>query len=85
MTCSYTGAYVHVQEYGIYAPADLYDVAGATVVRFNGDPRNWQKSFEPMEGRTITHEVTVQSSQAFIRFDLGMIVVPSKDVIGERR
>jgi hypothetical protein len=73
--CIKTGAYIHLVDYGSYAPADLYAVAGGTVVaRFNGDLEK-TVSFDPQ--RPITHLLRLNTSINYWNKRLGVAVVPA--------
>ena len=75
--CIYTGAYVAVPDYGIYAPADLFKVANAVIIRFSFDPQE-KGLFEP--ARPVTHIIHTMREDDFIRFDLGMLVIYSESI-----
>lgn len=76
MTCIKTGARVYFANYGVVAPADIFAVAGAVVVR---TPARLDSCSEPHDGAPeFTH--TLQSeprNEEFWRPDLGVFVVPA--------
>jgi hypothetical protein len=84
MSCVYTGALVHFVEYGFTAPADLYDVGNATVIRWNQLGQQYVQSQEQEDA--ATHQAYFGcDDNNFHREDLGVTVLPSHSVVGERR
>lgn len=73
MSCIYTGARILVVEYGFMAPADLYEVNGAIIARWNIAGQQWVETKEQME--SATHKLFCNPS-CWMREDLGVIVVP---------
>lgn len=76
MTCTYTGATVFFDEYGATAKADLHEVAGATIVRWN--PLSWKYAQDP-DDKSITHVVHI-GTKGYHRTDLALSVVPTENV-----
>lgn len=76
MSCIYTGAYVHLPDYGVYCPADLFKVDGVTVVRFSLNPVEANVR-EPL--RKVTHQLflNLDGNNLFWRPDAAVAVVPS--------
>jgi hypothetical protein len=54
MTCIFTGAYLHLPEYGAYIPADVHAVGDALVFTLN----DWAFATYGAPLRSVTHEVT---------------------------
>lgn len=86
MTCIKTGARVHVLSYDLVFAADLYEIAGAIVVRANG-PIVRGKNAEVKEtweakgyGRP-THVLHADPEPAFWRMDVGVFVVPKAQCV----
>lgn len=83
--CIKTGAYVFIENYGAYSPADLFIVKDGPssdwvwVVRLNPES-SW--SFEPL--REVTHKLRYfEADQAFFwNKELGIAVVPKHGLIG---
>lgn len=71
MTCVKTGARVYFADYGILVAADLHQVAGATLIRFNPN----SKRYVDQRDSQITHEVSI-SMESFFSQD-GNAVVPN--------
>lgn len=78
MTCIKTGAIVHLPDYGVTAPADIYAVGEARIVRFNGNPLEIGSREPP---RAVTHELHLNHGDNFWRPDLGTAVVDGNDLI----
>lgn len=76
MTCIYTGAVVQVDQYGITAPADVFEVDRVLIFRFSGNPQDNPHSFEKFP-RPPTHIIRTMhlESTNWTRLDLGVIVV----------
>lgn len=81
MSCVYTGAQILVVEYGFIAPADLYEVNGAIIARWNVNGQQWVKTQEQMD--SATHRLFT-SPTCWMREDLGVIVVPQAQCEGKR-
>lgn len=71
--CIKTGAYVYLPQYHVYAPADIFRIAGAILVRFTRDFMRKQARSEPQ--RAATHILTIPSN-AFIQKTDGYVLVP---------
>lgn len=76
--CIRTGAYVFLPQYQVYAPADIYRVAGAILVRFTRDFMRKQARSEPQ--RVATHILTIPSN-AFIQKTDGYVLVPEHHLL----
>lgn len=71
--CIKTGAYVYLPQYQVYAPADIYKIAGAILVRF---PRDFMRKVARSEPqRQATHVLTMPSN-CFIQKTDGYVMVP---------
>lgn len=77
-TCLKTGAYIHLVDYGLYAPADLFAVGDKRVVRFNGNLEVFGV-FAP--DRAVTHELYLSRQENYWRKDLGIAVVAFGDLV----
>lgn len=80
--CIKTGAVVHVLAYDLIFSADLFEVAGAIVVRGSGPLTaiGWR----PAEAfREVTHELHDRPNAGFWRDDLGIFVVPKDQVVAK--
>jgi hypothetical protein len=75
--CLQTGAYVHVIDYGMYAPIDIFAVGDARVVRFNGGLED-VGVFEPQ--RPVTHTLYLNNSENYWNKKLGIAVVDHSDL-----
>lgn len=74
MTCIKTGAQVYFANYGVVVAADIFSVAGAVVVRTNGNIDGLGRS--PDE-TYFTHTIYSEPlNKEFWRPDLGVFVVP---------
>lgn len=81
--CVKTGALVHMVPHGILFAADLFEVAGAMVVRANGPLRRDSNCWAFIEGQSLpTHELHDDRGTGFWREDLGVFVV-RKDLLKE--
>jgi hypothetical protein len=80
MSCYRNGAYVCLIDYGLYAPADLYDCGDARIVRFNGDP---EEAGVFVAQRKVTHHLYLNASpdDVWWRKELGIAVVPADDLV----
>lgn len=78
--CVKTGAIVHMIPHDLVFQADLYEVAGAIVIRANGpiirDGNAWP-SRKFCEHHQPTHELLDDHGTGFWREDLGVFVVPA--------
>lgn len=73
--CIKTGAYIHLIDYGMYAPADLHAVDNdVIVVRFNGNMELYS-SCEPE--RSVTHKLYLNTGINYWNKHLGVAVVPA--------
>jgi hypothetical protein len=77
MTCVYTGASVYFPEYGFYAPADLYLVGAAVIIRWNVEG----KYYTTVDRAAASHQAITRNG--WHREDLGVTVVPLLDLTGE--
>lgn len=79
--CVKTGATVHMIPHDLVFQADIFEVAGAVVVRANGPiARNinaWPRSSNFCEHHLPTHELRDDHGRGFWRDDLGVFVVPA--------
>jgi hypothetical protein len=79
--CVKTGALVHMIPHNLVFSADLFEVAGAIVVRANGPivhGRNaWDRCAPFCEEHQPTHELLDDHGSGFWREDLGVFVVPA--------
>lgn len=82
MSCIYTGARILVMEYGFLAPADLYQVDGSIIARWNVHGLQWIDTKEQME--SATHHIHCNPT-CWMREELGVIVVPESQCEGPRR
>lgn len=78
--CVKTGATVHMIPHNLVFQADIFEVAGAIVVRANGPierGRNaWDRSAAFCEHHQPTHQLHDDHGTGFWREDLGIFVVP---------
>ena len=81
--CVKTGATVHILPYDLVFQADLFEIAGAMVVRANGPlvrgHNCWESSVDIFKP---THELLDDHGTGFWRDDLGVFVV-RKDLVRE--
>ena len=68
--CIKTGAYLKVEPYGFYVPADLYEVGYCVVARINS-----KESYYYGTNATATHVVYLDHSPEFYHEVAGIIVV----------
>lgn len=81
MTCIKTGARVYLPDYGLYTPADLFEVGGAIIARFPRDPRDSNEYFKEAPKGT-THIITVNPpATAEVWFDRAMVIVHPYNVL----
>lgn len=82
--CIKTGALVHMVSHDLVFAADLFEVAGAIVVRANGpivrDVNAWPRSANFCDHHQPTHELRDDNGTGFWREDLGVFVVPKDRV-----
>jgi len=79
MTCIKTGAVVHMLCHDLVFAADLFEVAGAIVVKANGPLRRKHNAFPPAEfPRRPTHELTDDCGNEFWKEELGVFVIPAR-------
>lgn len=83
MTCIKTGAIVHMRGHEVVFSADLFEVAGAIVVRANGPIVRGKNAFNATDGSSVnpflgrvTHVLEPGPETGFWREDLGTFVVP---------
>lgn len=83
MTCIKTGAIVHMYGHDWVFSADLFEIAGAIVVRANGPLRLGRNAFRSSDGSSVnpflgrvTHVLEPGPEAGFWREDLGVFVVP---------
>ena len=84
MTCIKTGAMVHMRGHDLIFPADLFEVAGAIVVRANGPivrGKNALPAHDPRVRRAATHVLHPGPEDGFWREDLGVFVVPKAQCV----
>lgn len=80
--CIKTGAYVHLVDYGLYAPADLFQVGDKRVVRFNGSlPDAGSFTTE----RATSHILYLNRKENYWRKDLGIAVVDQSDLVAVKQ
>lgn len=83
--CIKTGAYVHMLAHDVVFAADLFEVAGAIVVRANGPlirGRNcWARSDAICDALLPTHELIDSPMTGFWREDLGIFVVLASQLL----
>ena len=83
--CVKTGAVVHMIPHDLVFAADLFEVAGAMVVRANNALVRDKNCFDYSEGVNIfgrpTHELLDDHGTGFWREDLGVFVVPKVCVV----
>lgn len=83
--CIKTGAIMHMIPHDLVFNADLFEVAGAIVVRANGpivrDGNAWPRSAKFCEHHQPTHELRDDHGTGFWREELGVFVVPSHLVV----
>lgn len=79
--CVKTGALVHMIPHDLVFSADLFEIAGAMVVRANGPlhvgVNCWKSSAPFCDRHQPTHELHDDHGTGFWRDDLGVFVVPS--------
>jgi hypothetical protein len=84
--CVKTGATVHMIPHDLVFQADLFEVAGAIVVRANGPIVRggiaWPRSAPFWSHHQPTHDLRDDHGTGFWREDLGVFVVP-KDLVTE--
>lgn len=80
MTCIKNGAYVSLPDYGLFAPADIYTVAGVMIVRFNGDVERLG-SFVQLKPVTHVLYLNDNGGNLWWRKDLGVAVVPAEALL----
>lgn len=80
MTCVYTGALVRVENYGLQAAADVFEVGDVLIIRFNGNPE--ENPIAHTDERPPTHiiETFHREDTYWCRLDLGTLVV-SQDLV----
>lgn len=79
MTCIKTGAIVYFMNYDVVAPADIYQVGNARVVRTPQTLGEYQNA--PLDLKP-THAIHSTGIVEFWRPDLGVFVVP-EDLVWE--
>jgi hypothetical protein len=83
--CVKTGALVHMIPHDIVFSADLFEVAGAVVVRANGPivhgHNAWDRASKFCEHHQPTYELHDDHGTGFWRDDLGVFVVPANFVV----
>jgi hypothetical protein len=70
--CIRTGAYVFLPQYQLYAPADIFKIGTAILVRF---PRDFMRKGRSEPQRTHTHILTIPSN-GYIQKTDGYVMVP---------
>jgi hypothetical protein len=60
MTCIYTGAYLHIRNYGAFVPADIHRAGDALVIRINAE-EHWEYK-TPF--REPTHILTIPDRES---------------------
>lgn len=71
-TCIKTGAKVYFEEYGTTVSCDLFEAAGAFVIRFYPEAfygNGWER-------KDATHSVFI-GTEGYLREDIGIAVVPA--------
>jgi hypothetical protein len=72
---------VHMVTHDLVFQADIFEVAGAVVVRANGpivrDGNAWSRSAKFCEHHQPTHQLHDDHGTGFWRDDLGVFVVPA--------
>lgn len=83
MTCTKNGVLVKLINYNIYIMADVYEVAGAVVVRGNRDLDHcgFRTIPDALRGQYCC-SLVAEPSSGFWRNDLGVWVVPSEQLQG---
>lgn len=77
MPCIKTGAYVHFLEYGAYAPADIYLVGEAYIIKFAPKPNsNSDDVLYREQMRPVTHNLWI--GRGFSALARGIVAVPAK-------
>jgi hypothetical protein len=77
--CIKTGAYIHLVDYNLFAPADVFGVGESRVVRFAGNPCNIGSYGTP--AKPVTHQLYLNRAENFWRKDLGVAVVDCHDLL----
>ena len=79
--CVKTGATVHMIPHDLVFQADLYEIAGAIVIRANGHivrgGNAWPRSAPFCEHHQPTHEMHDDHGRGFWREDIGVFVMPA--------
>jgi hypothetical protein len=86
--CVYTGARVHIVEYGYMVTGDLFACGDVIIIKWN--TRGGQIEKQPMVTSqeiedSVTHAAFVSSQEAFHHEDLGITIVPRLHITGELR
>lgn len=80
--CVKTGAVIHMVPHGLVFSADLFEVAGAIVIRANGALTRGTNCWTIAESpRDPTHDLHDDRGTGFWRDDLGVFVVPRDKLI----
>ena len=78
MTCIKTGAVVYFREYGFVSRADLYEVNGSTIVRWNVEGKHFCNEVDSNCTYVLSIPTAVQLiGDIWHRDDLGVTVVPN--------
>ena len=78
MTCIKTGAVVYFRDYGFVSPSDLYEVNGATIVRWNVEGQHFCNEVNSNCTYVLSIPHAVQMIDEFWhRDDLGVTVIPN--------
>jgi hypothetical protein len=86
--CKYTGADVYLPDYDITIPADVFEIGGCAMLRVQteGQPRGEEFAKIATFGKSPhTTHIATPGIGSWVRFDLGIVAMPSDQLEGPRR